>query len=326
MVRRQGAPTARYSQNLTTWLSLLLDPSCSRAPFLVLFLSCRPSPSPPATLEIAVNKCRHLSHLFLSTFHSQGTIFVRSLDLADLASVAAFAHTLAAEEPRLDVLLNNAGVMACPELRTVDGFEMQMGTNHAGHWLLTERLLPKLKSTPAPPARVVCVASLAHTTPASLEVADLNWRTRPYDRIKAYGASKLANVLHAKALAAKHDPAKVLAFSLHPGVIQTDLFRHVGGAPGTWAGSALAAVGGAVRGVGSLILGRPLMKTVPQGAATSVYALTSPSLDASKNGFYLADCAPCVPSASGRDAGLAEALWAATEKDVKAAMEKRGIK
>jgi len=233
---------------------------------------------------------------------------------------------VAADEPRVDVLLNNAGVMACPELRTTDGFEMQWGTNHAGHWLLTERLRPKLEACPAPPARVVCVASLAHTTPASLDVADLNWRARPYDRIKAYDASKLANVLHARGLAARADPSKVLTFSLHPGVIQTDLFRHVGGQPGTWAGSALAAVGGAVRTVGSAILGRPLMKTVPQGAATSVFAVTSPTLGPAQNGFYLADCAPCVPSTAGRDGMLADALWAATEKEVGEALKKRGIK
>lgn len=288
-----------------------------------LNLPALPAPPPPwegtrPALRPALTASPLLSPL-------QGTIAVRPLDLADLASVTTFTSTLLAEEPRLDVLLNNAGVMACPELRTKDGFEMQMGTNHLGHWLLTERLLPKLKETPHPPARVVCVASLAHTTPNSLDVADLNFRTRSYDRIKAYGASKLANVLHAKSLAQKHDPTKVLAFSLHPGVIQTDLFRHVGGQPGTWAGSALAAVGGAVRSVGSLILGRPLMKTVPQGAATSVFAITSPTLDASKNGFYLADCAPCGPSAAGRDGALAQALWGATEKEVAAAMAKRGL-
>ena len=287
------------------------------------FLPLRPLP--PDTHTRARSP---LSHVFLSLplHFPQGTISVRALDLADLASVTAFASAVCAEEARLDVLLNNAGVMACPELRTADGFELQMGTNHEGHWLLTERLLPKLKASPSPPARVVCVASLAHTTPGALDVTDINWRTRPYDRIKAYGASKLANVLHAKALASRHDPGAVLAFSLHPGVIQTDLFRHVGGAPGTWAGAALAAVGGAVRGVGSLILGRPLMKTVPQGAATSVFAITSPTLDASKNGFYLADCAPCAPSAAGRDGALAAALWAATEKEVGEAMAKRGIK
>lgn len=205
---------------------------------------------------------RALSPRSLSSPLFQGSISVRPLDLADLTSVSAFASSISSSEPRLDVLLNNAGVMACPELRTADGFEMQWGTNHAGHFLLTRELLPKLEATPAPPARVVCVASLAHTTPNSLDLTDLNWRTRPYDRIKAYGASKLCNVLHAKGIAARADPSKVLAFSLHPGVIQTDLFRHVGGAPGTWAGSALAAVSAGVRSVGSVLLGRPLMKTV----------------------------------------------------------------
>ena len=202
----------------------------------------------------------------LSTPSPQGSISVRPLDLADLASVSRFAASVASSaEPRLDVLLNNAGVMACPESRTADGFEMQWGTNHAGHFLLTRELLPKLQATPAPPARVVCVGSIAHATPNSLDLSDLNWRTRPYDRIKAYGASKLCNVLHAKGIAARADPSKVLAFSLHPGVIQTDLFRHVGGAPGTWAGSALAAISGVVRSVGSVLMGRPLMKTVRRG-------------------------------------------------------------
>jgi retinol dehydrogenase 12 len=269
---------------------------------------------------------KHRTHFSSLPFPTQGTITVRPLDLADVSSVLAFARGVSKEEPRLDVLLNNAGVMACPELRTADGFEMQVGTNHHGHFLLTRELLPKLESCPEPPARVVCVASLAHTTPGSLDTGDLHWRARPYDRVRAYGASKLANVLHARGLAKRADPAKVLAFSLHPGVIQTDLFRHVGGQPGTWAGSALAAVGGAVRAIGSTILGRPLMKTVPQGAATSVYAATSPDLGAAQNGFYLADCGPCAPSAAGRDDALADALWAATEADVDAALAKRGLK
>lgn len=153
-----------------------------------------------------------------------------------------------------------------------------MGTNHLGHFALTNRLLPLLEASPDPPARVVTVSSIAHKS-GVVDVTDMNWEKRKYSRIKAYADAKLANALFARGLAARADPARVLSFSLHPGVIQTNLFRHLGGVPGgSIAGHALAAVGAGVRAVATTLLGFPAFKTVDQGAATSVYAALSKEL------------------------------------------------
>src|SRR3954467_1744897 len=113
-----------------------------------------------------------------------GTVDVRPLDLADLSSVRAFAE---AWDGDLDILVNNAGVMAVPESRTKDGFEMQIGTNHLGPFALTNLLLPHVTD------RVVTIASGAHRTPRSLDLDDINWDTRRYQRWQAYGQSKLSN-------------------------------------------------------------------------------------------------------------------------------------
>jgi NAD(P)-dependent dehydrogenase (short-subunit alcohol dehydrogenase family) len=155
---------------------------------------------------------------------------------------------------------------------------MQFGTNHLGHYALTNRLLPLLEATPDPPARVVTVSSVAHKT-GRLDVTDLAWERRKYSRIGAYGDAKLANALFARGLAARTDPARVLSFSLHPGVIHTKLFRHLGGTTGNVIlGHVGAAVGVAVRAVATTLLGFPAFKTVDQGAATSVYAALSAEL------------------------------------------------
>ncbi|GAA0458338.1 oxidoreductase [Streptomyces olivaceiscleroticus] len=147
-------------------------------------------------------------------------VALRTLDLADLASVRAFADELAAT--RLDLLINNAGVMALPHRRTADGFEMQFGTNHLGHFALTGLLLPALLATPG--ARVVTVSSGLHAL-ADVDLADLNYERRPYRRWPAYGRSKSANLLFTHELAARLDRAgsDVLAVAAHPGYAATNL-------------------------------------------------------------------------------------------------------
>ena len=140
---------------------------------------------------------------------------MRGLDLADLASVHAFAD---AWEGDLDVLVNNAGVMAVPERRTKDGFELQLGTNHLGHFALTNLLLPHVRD------RVVVVASGAHRM-GSIHLDDLNWERHGYSRWRAYGQSKLANLLFMSELQRRLDDAgsSVRALGAHPGYAATNL-------------------------------------------------------------------------------------------------------
>jgi NAD(P)-dependent dehydrogenase (short-subunit alcohol dehydrogenase family) len=144
-----------------------------------------------------------------------GDTEVRALDLADLASVHAFAD---AWEGDLDVLVNNAGVMAVPERRTKDGFEMQLGTNHLGHFALTNLLLPHVRD------RVVVVASGAHRI-GSIDLDDLNWERRGYSRWRAYGQSKLANLLFMSELQRRLVDAgsSIRVTGAHPGYAATNL-------------------------------------------------------------------------------------------------------
>jgi NAD(P)-dependent dehydrogenase (short-subunit alcohol dehydrogenase family) len=143
---------------------------------------------------------------------------VRQLDLSDLASVRSFAE---AWEGDLDVLVNNAGVMAPPEGRTKDGFELQIGTNHLGHFALTNLLLPSITD------RVVTVSSGGHRM-GKIDLDDLNWERRGYQRWRAYGQSKLANLLFTLELQRRLDDAgsEVRALAVHPGYASTNLQSH----------------------------------------------------------------------------------------------------
>lgn len=154
-------------------------------------------------------------------------ISVRQLDLSDLQSVNTFADGFSSDVDRLDVLINNAGIMMCPYAKTKDGFEIQMGTNHLGHFALTGHLLPLLKGTKD--ARIVNVASIAHKG-GDLDFSDLNWETRPYKTMKAYGDSKLANLYFTYHLAGKLAGADAapLVTAAHPGWTATELQRHSG--------------------------------------------------------------------------------------------------
>lgn len=148
---------------------------------------------------------------------------VIALDLSDLSSVRDAAERARDTAPVLDVLVNNAGLMAVPFARTVDGFEMQLGTNHFGHFVLTDALLPSLMAAPAP--RVVSLASIAHRR-GSVDLDDLNYERREYDRMAAYAQSKLANLLFSGELARRSERAggRLTAVAAHPGVAATNLF------------------------------------------------------------------------------------------------------
>ena len=219
---------------------------------------------------------------------------VQKLDLSSLDSVSAAAREILGADSEISLLLNNAGIMATPEGRTADGFELQLGTNHIGHHALTRLLLPAV----VPDGRVVTVASTAHTM-GSVEVDDLMFSTRKYKPWSAYGQSKAANILFAKGLATRlaSEGSSVLSVSLHPGVIRTPLWRYGNGVL-TW------------------LLHRFILdKDIPQGAATSIFAALAPAEDLTP-GAYLSDCAVATPNEQCTDeSGEArDALWKATEE------------
>ncbi|HET6734808.1 oxidoreductase [Mycobacterium sp.] len=153
-----------------------------------------------------------------------GDVEVRKLDLQDLSSV----HEFAAGVERVDVLINNAGIMAVPYALTVDGFESQIGTNHLGHFALTNLLLPKITD------RVVTVSSQMHLL-GYISLKDLNWKSRPYFAWPAYGQSKLANLLFTTELQRRLDAAgsRLKAHAAHPGYSATNLQGHTGNRFGT---------------------------------------------------------------------------------------------
>jgi NAD(P)-dependent dehydrogenase (short-subunit alcohol dehydrogenase family) len=153
---------------------------------------------------------------------------VRELDLGDLGSVRRFAATFLAEHERLDFLINNAGVMNTPKGKTKDGFELQLGVNHLGHFLLTALLTPRLVASA--PARVVNVSSCYHDRAmgrdGDIHFDDLFFERQKYDGWRAYAQSKLANLLHARELSRRLQGTGVTAVSVHPGWVRTNLMRH----------------------------------------------------------------------------------------------------
>jgi protochlorophyllide reductase len=190
-----------------------------------------------------------------------------TLDLASLTSVADFATWFQSRYNRLDVLLNNAGVMAIPQAETADGFEMQFGVNHLGHFALTGRLLPQLLATPH--SRVVNVSSFAHVA-GRMNFADLMNKQR-YHKFQAYSQSKLANLLFTLELQHRLDAAKAttLAVSAHPGFALTNLqasLRAGNGRQGGWRNWPLE--------LSSVIFGH----TAAKGALSQLYAATAPAV------------------------------------------------
>lgn len=160
--------------------------------------------------------------------HPGAAVTLQELDLSSLASVRNATDALRAAHPRIDLLINNAGVMYPPKQVTRDGFELQFGTNHLGHFTFTGLLLDNLLEVPG--SRVVTVASIAHNIRAGIHFDDLQWE-RSYNRVAAYGQSKLANLMFTyelqRRLAAKGAPT--IAVAAHPGISNTELMRHIPG-------------------------------------------------------------------------------------------------
>ena len=237
-----------------------------------------------------------------------GDVTILALDLSDPASIDGFAAQVAGRTPALHILINNAAIMACPLARDPRGYESQFATNHLGHFQLTARLWPLLK---AGHARVVALSSSGHAR-NGLDLDDINFERRDYDKWTAYAQAKSANALfalHLDSLGAAHG---VRAFAVDPGGIRTPLQRHL-------SMDEQIALGWYDKD-GNL---NPLFKTTQQGAATSVWCAVSPLLDG-EGGVYCSDCNVTAPWVEGnppyqgvhahvRDAALAERLWAASE-------------
>jgi NAD(P)-dependent dehydrogenase (short-subunit alcohol dehydrogenase family) len=223
------------------------------------------------------------------------------LDLTSLASVRAFAEWFTARHDRLGILVNNAGVMATPFERTADGFELQFGTNHLGHFLLTNLLTPLLVA--AAPSRVVNLSSGGHRG-SDIIWDDPNYERREYDKFEAYGQSKTANILFTVELDRRLRDRGVRSYAVHPGMIATELGRYMTREDFR----ALSA-----RAKSSPSGGLPQRKSVESGAATSVWAATSADLR-TQGGVYCEDCAVSDQHAPwALDADSAQRLWALSE-------------
>lgn len=218
----------------------------------------------------------------------------RRLDLASLRSVREFAARIIEEEERVDVLINNAAVMRCPHWTTEDGFEMQLGVNHLGHFLLTNLLLDKLKASA--PSRIVNLSSLAHVA-GHIDFDDLNWQKRKYNTKAAYCQSKLAVVLFTKELSRRLQDTGVTVNALHPGVARTELGRHTGMRNSTFSSFTLGPVFWL------------LVKSPQLAAQPSTYLAVAEELEG-VSGKYFDGLKEVAPAPEAEDEEVAQRLWA----------------
>jgi NAD(P)-dependent dehydrogenase (short-subunit alcohol dehydrogenase family) len=227
------------------------------------------------------------------------------LDLARLASVRAAGQTIAAHYPHVDILINNAGVMFTPHSTTADGFELQFGVNHLGHFLLTTLLLPELRAAAATGnARVVTVSSEAHRH-WGIDLDDIDFEQRGYDPFLAYGQAKSANILMTVELHRRVGSDGITALAVHPGTCATNLGRYLD-----------RATGKKLFAMSAETFAPENMKSVAQAAATTVWAATAPSL-AGSGGAYLADCQIAQAAPAATDSATARRLWLLSQEWVK---------
>jgi NAD(P)-dependent dehydrogenase (short-subunit alcohol dehydrogenase family) len=214
-----------------------------------------------------------------------------AVELTDLPGIVAAAQQVADMGVALDMLILNAGIMQLPELQLVHGVERQFAVNHVGHFLLTMRLLDQVVAADA--GRVVVVSSGAHRwAPKGIRFDNLDG-SQDYDPREAYGVSKTANGLFSRELARRLAGTNATSNSLHPGVIPTNLARHL---PER-----------------NYDMSNPMFKTIPEGTATQCYVATSPDLTG-VTGYYFDDCNPAVPNEHMQDDAMAAKLWALSEQ------------
>ncbi|MCH9687029.1 MAG: SDR family NAD(P)-dependent oxidoreductase [Deltaproteobacteria bacterium] len=245
----------------------------------------------------------------------EGTVTTAPLDLADLASVRSFAEAMCGQLSRLDFLINNAGIMACPETRVGPGWESQFGVNHMGHFALTQGLLPLVEKTQG--ARVIALSSTGHKV-GDIRWDDIQFTSEPYNKWQAYGQSKTANALFANGLSRRLRDKGALAFAVHPGGIFTPLQRHL-------PKEEMVALGWIEENGEPSALAKAGFKTPEQGCSTTLWAATTDKLEG-KPGVYCEDCDVAKPTEAGsptaRYLGVdahassdesAEKLWAISE-------------
>lgn len=258
-------------------------------------MACRnPAKAEPARAQL-LQKC------------PQAQLHLMTLDLSDLASVRAFATECAQRFSHIDLLCNNAGVMALPYQLTRDGFEMQIGTNHFGHFALTGLLLAQLKAAPA--ARIVTVASVAHRGTKGFDLDDPNWQRKPYRKNEAYARSKLANLLFTFELSRrlKASGSSVLAVAAHPGYSATGIVD---------AATAGSAIKRFLAQLGNALIAQP----ADRGALPSLYAASMANMQSGEyigpHGFLQFRGWPTRvgSSAAARDTEKARGLWALSEQ------------
>jgi len=246
-------------------------------------------------------------------------VSVAEMDLSDLSSVRKFARDQVAAGKPVHLLINNAGVMACPEMRTGDNWELQFATNHIGHFVLTNELAPLLKK--AKGARVVCLSSTGHKL-SPIRWGDIHFTKEPYNKWIAYGQAKTANSLFVVELDARMKADGVRAFAVHPGGIVTPLQRHLDK-------EEMIALGWLGPDGELSEMAKQMFKTPEQGASTTVWAATSPQLEG-EGGVYCENCniakaggegsprwAEVQPHAVDKD--QAAKLWRETEAMIAAA-------
>jgi NAD(P)-dependent dehydrogenase (short-subunit alcohol dehydrogenase family) len=224
------------------------------------------------------------------------------MELGSLESVRAFTDRFLASHDRLDVLLANAGIMAVPYGKTEDGFELQFGTNHLGHFVLVNRLLPLLKASA--PSRIVNLSSAGHFA-SGIIWDDPNFDTNEYSKMDAYGQSKTANILFTVELERRYGDAGVHAWAVHPGMVMTDLAR-------SFTKDDFGDLASRAKKSGMKM---PTLVNVDVGASTQVWACASAEA-LEKPGSYLADRAVTEPSDYASDPEFAKRLWVLSEQFV----------
>ena len=213
-----------------------------------------------------------------------GDVTIMAMDLADVVTVRAFAAEFTAQHDRLDLLINNAGIMACPLTRVGPGWEQQFGVNHLGHFALAQALMPLLVETASKPGsdvRVVALSSTAHKM-GDIRWDDPHWNEGEYDKWKAYGQAKTADALFAVGMNKRLAEHGGRAFSVHPGGIMTPLQRHL-------PNEEMIALGWMNEDGKLSEDAAKMFKSVTQGASTTLWAATSPALK-DRGGEYCEDC------------------------------------
>ena len=209
----------------------------------------------------------------------RGELIPLPMDLGDFASVRRFVAEMLENESQIDLLINNAGIMACPEAHIEGGWESQFGVNHLGHFVLTKGLLPALLAADSP--RVVCLSSIGHRR-GGVNFEDINFENTPYEKWTAYAQAKTANALFALGLDMKYADQGLRAFSVHPGGIMTPLQRHL-------QNEEMVALGWLDENGNLSELAAALFKSTTQGCTTTLWAATSDMLEG-KGGLYCEDC------------------------------------